>query len=221
MHGSGGVAREMDAHGAALACSGAVTLAINAPNAGRGGSFVRFTEQDYEDQVRLIQDLRRSIDWLVEAHNVDPNLLGFLGVSYGAAMGSLLVGVEPRIDAAALMVGDGGLVAHFTEGGEPTVEVAGVPRIDEWLQRMAPIEPSLFLADAAPMPLLLVSGRNDEFIPEADSIAWHEAAGEGSQAVWVETGHFLSPEVWADTYSWLGRHLGLDAQKISDCLSAS
>jgi pimeloyl-ACP methyl ester carboxylesterase len=205
----------MDHVAAALACSGATALAIDAPNAGRGDRFVRFTEEDFDEQVYLIQNLRHSADWLVEEQGHDR--LGFVGVSYGAAMGSLLVGVEPRIDAAALMVGDGGLVAHFTEGGKPSPEVADTPGIEEWIELMTPIEPSLFMADAGDTPIRLVSARDDEFIPEGDAIAWHESAGEGAEAVWVDTGHFMSAQVWTETVLWLSEHLSLDRQRIPSC----
>lgn len=214
LHGSGGASTDMDDVGAVIACSGATALAINAPNAGRGDRFVRFTDEDYVEQVLLIQNLRRSLDWLVEQGH---ERLGFIGVSYGAAMGSLLVGVEPRIDAAALMVGDGGLVAHFTEAGEPSAEVADIPGIEEWLELMTPIEPSSFMADAGDTPVRLVSARNDEFIPETDAIAWHDAAGEGAEAVWVDTGHFMNAQVWTETAVWLSEHLSLDRRRIPGC----
>lgn len=215
LHGSGGSATDMDDVAAALACSGATALAINAPNAQRGDGFVRFTEEDYDEQVHLIQNLRRSTDWLVEEQGVER--LGFVGVSYGAAMGSLLVGVEPRIDAAALMVGDGGLVAHFTEGNEPIPEIADIPDIEEWIDRMTPIEPSLFMANAGDTPIRLVSARNDEAIPETDALAWHEAAGAGADVVWADTGHSMSVEVWTETVVWLSDHLNLDGHRIPEC----
>lgn len=215
LHGSGGTSTDLDHVAAALACSGATALAINAPTAGRGDRFVRFSEEDYDEQVHLIQNLRHSADWLVEEQGHER--LGFVGVSYGAAMGSLLVGVEPRIGAAALMVGDGGLVAHFTEAGEPSPEVADIPGIEKWIELMEPIEPSSFMADAGETPIRLVSARDDEFIPEGDAIAWHKAAGEGAEAVWVDTGHFMSAEVWTETVLWLSEHLRLDSQRIPEC----
>ena len=217
LHGSGGHARDMDPVAEILACSGILALAVDAPNAGRGSSFVSFTAEDYKDQVRLIKDLRRSVDSLVDEYGADPNQIGFLGVSYGAAMGSLFIGVDPRVDAAALMVGDGGLVAHFTEDDEPIPEVADVPGIEDWIVRMAPIEPLLFLRDAAPTPVSMVSARRDREVEAEDSMAWHEAAGAGSEVVWVDTGHELDHTVWSDAIMWLGRNLGQQPELLSEC----
>jgi len=39
-------------------------------------------------------------------------------------MSSLLPGIEPRLKAFGLMVGDGGLVSHFTDSeGAPLIEL--------------------------------------------------------------------------------------------------
>ena len=42
-----------------------------------------FTEQDREEQIQLIIDLRRAIDLLMARPDVDPERIAYLGVSYG------------------------------------------------------------------------------------------------------------------------------------------
>jgi cephalosporin-C deacetylase-like acetyl esterase len=64
-------------------------------------------------------DLRRGVDLLTQHQKVDPARISYIGYSYGAAMGGLLAGIEPRIKAYGLMVGDGGLVNHFMDGDQP------------------------------------------------------------------------------------------------------
>ena len=46
-------------------------------------------------------------------------------------MGALFAGVERRINAAVLVVGDGGLVSHFT-GPEELHRAASVPKTILW-----------------------------------------------------------------------------------------
>jgi predicted esterase len=218
LHGSGGRALEMDREAQIMACSGMLTLAIDAPNAGRGDAWVTFTEADYEEQIRLIKDLRYSVDVLVDHFGADPDRVGFLGFSYGAALGSLFVGVDERLAAAALLVGDGGLVAHFTDStGEPITEVAHVPDVEEWLELMAPIEPSLFLGDAAPTPILMISAINDLAVEGDDANAWHESAGEGSEVQWVETGHNLNAPIVIGAIEWLADQLGQPTERLAEC----
>jgi poly(3-hydroxybutyrate) depolymerase len=219
LHGSGAHSAQMDDVAEPLACLGVIALAIDAPNAGRRNAFTFFTEQDYEEQVRLIRELRRSIDLLVEEYGADPDKLGFVGYSYGAAMGSLLVGVDPRVDAAALLAGDGGLVAHFTEDdGRPIEVIAKVSGIEEWLEMMAPIEPSLFVGDAQETSILMVSATRDRSVARDDSEAWHKAANGLAEIVWVDAGHGLNDEIRADAVLWLLEELNLPVDGDATCL---
>src|SRR3712207_3153989 len=114
MHGMPGNARGMATYAQLLAEHGAVVIAIDAPFARRGGQPVRFSTEDRAEQIQLIKDLQRAVDVLRARANVDDARIAYLGISYGGAMGALFVGIERRINAAVLVVGDGGLVSHFT-----------------------------------------------------------------------------------------------------------
>src|SRR5688572_20947142 len=114
MHGMPSTARAMAGMGQLLAEYGAVVIAIDAPFARRAGQAVRFSTEDRAEQIQLIKDLQRAVDVLRARVNVDDGRIAYVGVSYGGAMGALFVGIERRINAAALVVGDGGLVSHFT-----------------------------------------------------------------------------------------------------------
>jgi dienelactone hydrolase len=207
------------AHDAAeLARLGAVVIAIDAPFARRSGEPLAFTRRDRDDQIQLIVDLRRAVDLLRSRADVDPDRIGYLGVSYGGAMGGLLAGAEPRIAAFVLMVGDGGLVEHFTgpesQGGplaslEPT-------RRKEWLAAMRPIEPLAWIRRAS-APLLFLSGRHDQAVPPRDAARYQRVAPEPKQIRWYDSDHFLPPRAWCDAARFLGRHIGIDGNRHSSC----
>ncbi len=136
--------------------AGAVVLAISAPWARSASPVpISFTPQDRANQIQLIQDLRRGVDLLLTFPWVDKERLGYVGISYGGAMGGLLAGVEHRIKAYVLGVGDGGLLAHMTSPGD-VVPPAGVSeeQWNRWVSDMDPIEPVRFVAHAAPSELL-------------------------------------------------------------------
>jgi uncharacterized protein len=213
MHGMPGNARGMAGLGQLLAQHGAVVIAIDAPFARRGGSPVQFTAEDRAEQIQLIKDLQRAVDVLRARVNVDDERIAYLGISYGGAMGALLAGIERRIKAAALVVGDGGLVSHFT-GPEDASFMAGLPcatRVS-WFRDMAPIEPIRFIAHASPTALLLQSGRSDNLVPVADAQALHAAASPPRTILWYEAGHGLNPQAAFDRLDWLHREIGLDAR---------
>jgi dienelactone hydrolase len=214
MHGMPGNARGMAGLGQLLAQHGAVVIAIDAPFARRGGSPVQFTSEDRGEQIQLIKDLQRAVDVLRARPNVDDERIAYLGISYGGAMGALFAGIERRIRAAALVVGDGGLVSHFT-GPEDMGFMAGLPcatRVS-WFRDMAPIEPIRFIAHASPTELLLQSGRSDNLVPAADAQALHAAASQPKTILWYQAGHGLNQQAAFDRLDWLHREIGLDARQ--------
>jgi dienelactone hydrolase len=197
-----------------LASFGAVVIAIDAPFARRGGSPVRFTAQDRAEQIQLIKDLQRAVDVLRAQDNVDDGRIAYLGISYGGAMGALFVGIERRLKAAVLVVGDGGLVSHFT-GPEDVSSMAGLScatRVS-WLRSMAPVEPIRFIPHAPPTALLLQNGRTDNLVPMADAEALHAAVPEPRTIRWYAAGHGLDQQAMFDRHDWLHEKIGLDARQ--------
>jgi len=199
------------ANAMAVARAGAVAVALEAPWARRLEPPVTFTTQDSVDQVHLIVDLQRTVDLLLARSDVDPARLGYVGRSYGGAMGGLLAGVERRIRAYVLQVGDGGLVSHFTLGEAGSGPPPGVDPSawERWLRAMRPIEPIRFVGRARPATLLLQSARQDQAVSPAAARALHEAASEPKTVTWYDTGHGLSPEATSEMLGWLGREIGL------------
>ena len=172
---------------------------------------VTFTRKDRDEQVQLMLDLRRGLDLLLELGTVDPDRLGYVGGSYGGAMGGLLAGIEPRLAALALMVGDGGLVAHFTGAEDPAPE--DPERFAAWRSFMDPIEPIRFVGRSS-APLLFQNGRTDQLVPEADAAQYHAAAPESRTVIWYDGGHGITGTMLADQAEWMAGHLGIDPDRF-------
>ena len=214
MHGMPGEARDMAGLGQLLAEYGAVVIAIDAPFARRAGEPVRFSTADRAEQIQLIKDLQRAVDVLRARVNVDDERIAYLGISYGGAMGALFVGIERRIKAAVLVVGDGGLVSHYT-GPEDYNFMAGLSCEvrAQWFGAMAPIEPIRFIPHASPTALFLQSGESDNLVPSADARALHAAAPESRAVRWYDAGHGLNLQAAWDRHDWLQGQIGLDARQ--------
>jgi uncharacterized protein len=211
MHGLPGNARQMSNYGRALAGFGAVVIAIDAPFTRRGGDPVLMTAQDSAEQVQLIRDLQRAVDVLRGRPNVADDRIAYLGVSYGGAMGALFAGIEERLQTAVLVVPDGGLVSHFTgpEDADFMASLSCATR-NAWLRAMTPIEPIRFIAHAAPMPLLIQNGRQDELVPAPDAELLHAAAQEPKAIQWYMAGHGLNQQALFARHDWLVEQIGLD-----------
>ncbi len=214
MHGLPGTARNMESLGKLLAQYGAVAIAIDAPFARRGGSPVRFNTQDRAEQIQLIKDLQRAVDVLRAQPNVDDERIAYLGISYGGAMGALFVGIERRLKAAVLVVGDGGLVSHFT-GPEDLNFMASLSCATRavWFREMAPIEPIRFIPHAPPTALLLQNGQLDNLVPVPDAQALQAAAPQPRTLRWYDAGHGLNLQAAWDRHDWLHEQIGLDARQ--------
>lgn len=215
MHGLPGNAQgAMNLLGLDYARRGAVALAIDAPWVRRGG-LPDLTVRDSVEQVQLMQDLRRAVDLLVARPDVDAGRIGYIGGSYGGAMGALFVGIEKRLRAANLFVPDGGLVAHFTTAdGTPIGPLAGATpgARERWLEAMDPIEPIRFVGRSSPTPLLIQNGRQDQLVANDDAEALHAAAGEPKRIIWYDFGHGLGshPQARADRLAFFVEHLNID-----------
>lgn len=214
MHGMPGTARGVAPAAQQLAELGAVVIAIDAPFNRRGGGTVRFITEDRAEQIQLIKDLQRAVDVLRARPNVDDDRIAYVGVSYGGAMGALFVGIERRLKAAALVVGDGGLVSHFT-GPEDMNFMAGLScatRVN-WFRAMAPVEPIRFIAHAPPTRLLLQNGHTDTLVPAADAQSLQAAAPEPKTIRWYAAGHGLNQQALFDRLDWLHAEIGIDPRQ--------
>jgi dienelactone hydrolase len=214
MHGAPGTYKGMLPEGEDLARRGAVVLLINAPFSRPGfpsGGFLTFTPQDRASQVQLIVDLRRGVDLLTARPDVDKKRLGYLGISYGGAMGGLLAGAEKRIKAYALVVGDGGLVSHFTGTDDARGPLQRMPPEERkrWRDAMEPIEPLRWVGRAAPAHLLFQNGREDNLVPPADGKAYQHAGSEPKKTQWYDAGHGLDEQARHDRHEWLAREIGI------------
>jgi dienelactone hydrolase len=213
MHGMPGQARDswVVDYAHTLAQYGAVVIAIDAPFARRTGAPVRMTKQDREEQIQLMKDLQGAVDVLRAQPNVDGDRIAYVGVSYGGAMGALFAGIEKRIKAAALVVGDGGLVTHATvPDALPFLASLSCATRVAWFREMIPVEPIRFIGFTKPTPLLLQNGLTDNLVRAVDAELMHNAAPQPKTILWYNAGHNLNQQAVFDRHDWLVAQIGLD-----------
>ncbi len=216
MHGLPGTAQKMLPEAEKLAKLGAVSLAINAPFS-RGSRLnepqgeLRFDARDRDDQIQLNIDLRRGVDLLLSRPDVDKNRLAYIGRSYGGAQGGLLAGIEKRLKAYVLIVGDGGLVAHFTGADDTMGPMQFLPpeQAKRWLALMEPVEPIRWVGKAAPAHLLFQNGRQDTLVPQAAAQAYQAAGSEPKKVLWYDADHSLNDQAIRDRHLWLAEEIGI------------
>lgn len=208
-HGLPGSRSDMLAEAKSLSRRGAVVIAIDAPFARRDGPPIHFDARDRREQIQLIVDLRRAVDLLTRRPDVDPKRIGYVGISYGGAIGGLLAGVEPRIAAFVLAVADGGIIHHYTgrKDGAPLPPMTK-QRYLQWVQALAPIEPQKYIARHR-APILFQSGRLDDLVPADDAKQLQQATPPPKTVKWYPSGHRLPAVATCDAIRWLGQYIGL------------
>ena len=220
--GLGGRRQDMRDFGAALARTGMVVLTIDAPFA-RPESLrpaccaLTFREQDRDEQIQLVIDLRRGVDLLIARREVDPHRIAYSGVSYGGIIGGLLAGIEHRIRAYNLAVANGGVVTGVGPGRILEGVFRSFPREQQerWVHAMWPIEPIHFVGHAAPSALFFQSGLQDENILVEDARRFQQAGSEPKRIKWYDAGHALNEEAVFDLLAWLKEQVGIDPGKFS------
>ncbi len=147
-------------------------------------------ERAYRDfVVQLSQDLGRTLDYLETRSDLQSDKIGYLGVSWGAAIGPVLLAVENRVKVGVL-VGGG-----FDTG-------KGLPEI----------EPINF-APRVTIPTLMLNGRYDFRFPlESLQKPMFRLLGtppERKRHKLYDAGHGLSgDQISKDVLDWLDKYLG-------------
>jgi len=141
------------------------------------------------------KDLKRSIDYLETREDIDTDRLAFMGISWGAAMGPIMMAIEPRFKAGVVVVA--GL--NFQKA---------LPEVDE-----------LHYLHRVKIPVLMLNGKYDFFFPyETSQVPYFELMGtpdEDKRLVVHEAGHsFPRTELVKETLEWLDRYLGRVEKRV-------
>jgi cephalosporin-C deacetylase-like acetyl esterase len=164
------------------------------------------------DLFRLtVIDMRRALDYLDSRGLCDR--IGYEGRSLGGFMGSMLIGADPRIEAAVLLVSGADWRTYLSKswvvlGGNLTGA-----RLNAAVRRLDPIDPKHWIGRAAGRPVFMAAGRRDDATPFASARALHRAAKQPKQVVVYNGGHDIEEpygtRVQRAASAFMKRHLKL------------
>ena len=186
-YGSGGskTTNYIVALGEQFVRSGFVVLTIDVPNRGERRKNAKDWKEWFNDRggtmLQTCGDYSRAVDYLLTREDVDPDRVGYAGISMGAITGITFAAHDPRIKAMASIVGGGNLLGSLKV--EPTPEAKAAA---------AKVDPANHVGLIAPRPLLLLNATRDQLVPRFFAESLHEAAGGHAKKVWVETDHFFT-----------------------------
>jgi len=135
------------------------------------------------------KDVQRTVDYLETRLDIAHDKIGYVGLSWGGAMGTIMVASEPRFRLAIFYVG-----GFYSQRARPEVEAINfAPRVT--------------------VPSLMLNGRYDLFFPvDVSQRFMFDLLGvPKTHKRWVvyETGHNLPrQEVITETLAWMDRYFG-------------
>lgn len=184
----------------AYARAGALVLSIDAPGAGdRGKGLPRLNQPDIARRylIQVVAELRRGVDVLL-SYGADPNRIGYVGHSLGAAVGVPFAGAEHRLAAAVLM----------TPLGDLSVGGWALRPSAQYVEVMAPLD-GVKTIGGATAKLYFQFGVRDPWV-RRDAAERLCAAAPKSECRWYDADHRLSASALSDRAKWLCTCLQLE-----------
>jgi dienelactone hydrolase len=140
--------------------------------------------------IQLVQDARRSIDYIQSRQDIDGSRTAYYGFSWGGSMANLVLAVEPRFKAA--IIHSGGLISSF----RPSAEV----------------DPINFVTRVR-TPTLMLHGRYDLALPlvtEAQPMFDLLGTPAAHKRLYLlDTDHWIPrPDLVRESLAWLDKYLG-------------
>jgi dienelactone hydrolase len=136
--------------------------------------------------IKIIKDLRRSIDYLESRPEIDPQKIAYAGFSFGALLGPILTATDDRVGACILQSGG------FFPGLRPEMALFNyLPRVKA--------------------PTLLLNGRYDLLLPyETNTSVMFKLLGAPHKDHKIYDCAHIVPrnELVKETLAWLDRYLG-------------
>lgn len=159
-------------------------------------------------------DLRRGLDYLQTREECDPERIGYVGLSFGGFLGSLLAGADERVQAPVLVVSGADWRTFIAESDAlmAGLEYGGPDVVDAAVAALDPVDPKYWIGRISPRPVLMIYGTEDEAIPPVVARQLHAAANEPKTVLQFEGDHYLSEpddylRVRDGIYEWFVEHL--------------
>lgn len=167
-------------------------------------------------------DVRRLVDWLQAQPQIAQDKVGIVGISLGAIISALVLGVEPRLKAGVLVLG-GANLAHVLWRSPLTMNVRSELRskgigYEQLRREMESVEPLTSLRGQYGERVLMINGRYDMVIPREDALALRNALGQGP-ILWLNTGHYGPALVRSALFDIVGRFLSAKLQDTPEPFS--
>jgi dienelactone hydrolase len=172
---------------------------------------------DREAYIQAVVDLRRGLDLLQGRADVDRKRIAYVGHSFGAQWGAILVAVDGRMHAAVLMAGVPETADLFQRSQNPDLvelrQKVPAEQMNTYVQVLSEIDAIRFVSKGAHVPLLLQFGTYEQYFDRGAAEHYASTVTEPKRVLWYDADHELNdPKCLADRAQWLKEQISLGAR---------
>lgn len=188
-----------------MARAGAVCVSIETLWSDRDFFLKRTQEDDMQNSMEEVVNIRRAMDLLFSQPNVDSKRFAYVGHDFGGMYGVLAGSLDQR-------------PTHY-------VIMASTPRFPDWylylptlegeargafIQQMAEIDPITHVQNLSPADVFFQFATDDFHVPKERAEEFFAAAKDPKEMKWYEAKHGLNEAATQDRKAWLKQKLGLE-----------
>lgn len=205
-HWGGGDKSFFKREAVAFAEKGFLCVSINAPWHWKTLSDTASFFYTYPKFIRLsVIAVRRLIDTLARNMSVDRRNIYFIGHSYGATLGGLLAGIEPRIKGGILMAGLPSISRTMMEGRNDVWKKnwdQDTVRFMQVAHELAEMEPENSISKSKWKIYHQVADK-DEFVKPEQSTRFMSKTPRPYTSSYYHAGHLFNDEAMEDRIKWI------------------
>ncbi len=170
-------------------------------------------DNDRNIHIQAVVDIRRGIDLLLARPDVDAGKIGYAGHGYGANWGAVLMSIEPRLRAFALIAGIVSL-ADVMRGDDPEWAdlryALGNQRYLAYLDSISLVDPIRYLGHSLGAPALFQFGRFDPYVSPEMARRFAAATHPQPKVLFYDAGNDVNtPQALVDRDRFLSKLLGI------------
>lgn len=187
-----------------MARTGAVCLLIETLWSDLDFFLKRTQEDDAQNSVEEVVNIRRGLDLLLSQPDVDINRVAYVGHDFGGMYGVLAGSLDKRPTHYVVMAS----TPRFPDWYLYLPKLEGEAR-EAFIKQMSEIDPITHVPNLSPAPVLFQFGIDDPHVPKDRAEEFFASAQEPKEIKWYEGGHGLNENATDDRMAWLKEKLGL------------
>ena len=195
---------QFDEEAMELARAGAVCLSIETLWSDRDFFLKRTQENDMQNSMEEVVNIRRAMDLLLSQPNVDAKRLAYVGHDFGGMYGVLAGSLDQRPTHYVVMAS----TPRFPDWYLYLPKLEGEAR-ESFIRQMAEIDPITHVPNLSPAGVFFQFANDDFHVSRERAEEFFAAAKDPKEMKWYEAQHGLNETATADRKVWVKQSLGL------------